>query len=187
MLEDDLIVSPNFIEFMIQALNFYEKDKNIFSISGYSPNLNSLKNYSKDVYFTPRASSWGLGIWRDRWLQIDWNIDTYSSFKYDFIRNWQFTQGGIDLPGMLRDQMNGRINSWAIRAVYSQFLNKQVSVYPSISKIKSIGFGKDATHTKSGKRFETKLDDGIRVDFLFEDFKSLDSVITKDFRRVFSI
>lgn len=187
ILEDDLIVSRNFIGFMKQALDFYEKDKKVFSISGYSPTLGALTKYSKDYYFTPRASSWGLATWRDRWLKTDWNVETYNSFKRNFVQNWRFSKGGVDLPGMLRDQMKGRINSWAIRAVYSQFLNNQVTVYPTKSKVKSIGFGKNATHTKLGRRFETTLDISEKTIFTFEEFKELDSRIMKDFRSVFSI
>jgi hypothetical protein len=56
-----------------------------------------------------------------------------------FFKHWQFSRG-IDLPGMLSDQVLGRINSWSIRAVYQQFLNEHVTVYTAKSKVKSIGF-----------------------------------------------
>jgi hypothetical protein len=75
---------------------------------------------------------------------------------------------------MLRNQMSGRINSWAIRVVYQQFLNHQVTVYPANSKVKSIGFGKEATHTKKGRRFETTLDAGAKTNFTFEEFNTKD-------------
>jgi hypothetical protein len=141
----------------------------------------------KDVYFSPRASSWGMGIWKNRWDLINSDVSSYAMFKYNLKKNWQFSRGGIDLPMMLGDQMSGRINSWAIRAVYSQFINNQVTVYPVKSKVKSIGFGKEATHTKKGRRFETTLDVTGSTSFIFEEFKKLDSKIMKDFRRVFSI
>jgi hypothetical protein len=187
VLEDDLIVSANFLSFMRQALCYYEKDKNIFSIAGYSPALKEFKHFTKDIYFCPRASSWGFAIWKNRWQSIDWGVHSYPQFKYNFFKQWKFSRGGIDLPGMLRDQMSGRINSWSIRAVYQQFLNDQVTVYPAKSKVKSIGFGKEATHTKKGRRFETTLDIGVNTNFTFEEFNGFDPKIMKDFRKVFSI
>lgn len=187
VLEDDLLLSSNFLLFMEQALDFYQRDKNVFSVSGYSPKINFDSNYLKDFYFVPRASSWGWATWQDRWESVDWNVNTYSSFKNNFFAQWRFAKGGIDLPGMLLDQMNGKINSWAIRWVYQQFLNGQATVYPSVSKVKSIGFGEDATHTKKTKRFDTTLDIGKQVNFDFEQFDEYDPYVLKEFRSVFSI
>ena len=65
VLEDDLIISEYFIDFMNKSLNFYKKNKNIWSISGYSPPLNYLKDYKKEVYLSLRSSSWGWAIWAD--------------------------------------------------------------------------------------------------------------------------
>ena len=56
VLEDDLITSQNFLSFTNQALDFYEKNSNIFSISGYTLNLPSLSKYNKDLYLGVRAS-----------------------------------------------------------------------------------------------------------------------------------
>lgn len=187
VIEDDLIVSPNFLLFMEQGLDFYQHDPSIFSISGYSPDLPILKGLEKDFYFTPRASSWGWATWKDRWVTIDWEVKTYNQFKFDLVAQWHFAKGGIDLPGMLRDQMKGRINSWAIRWVYQQYLNKQVSVFPKVSKVINIGFGKDATHTKKSIRFLTELDTGDQTTFTFENFKSIDPKINKQYRSIFSI
>lgn len=187
VLEDDIIVSPNFLIFMESALEYYKNDTNIFSISGYSPNLKILENYNKDIYFSPRASSWGWGTWKDRWKKVDWDVKTYPSFKYDFVHQWKFTKGGIDLPGMLRDQMMGKINSWAIRWVYQQFLNNQATVYPKISKVRNIGIGENATHTKKTSRFRTIMDSGEQEVFAFESFDSYDPKIIKEFRSTFSI
>lgn len=39
VLEDDLITSPDFLSYMNDALKFYENDKKIWSVSGYTFNL----------------------------------------------------------------------------------------------------------------------------------------------------
>lgn len=187
VLEDDLIVAPNFLQFMESALDYYKDHKEVFSISGYSPKLATLDNYNKDFYFSPRASSWGWATWKDRWDTVDWEVKTYSKFRHNLFEQWRFTKGGIDLPGMLRDQMVGKINSWAIRWVYQQFLNNQITVYPKISKVRNIGFGQNATHTKKTIRFNTVIDEGDQTEFEFEEFDTFDQVLLKEFRSTFSI
>ena len=44
VLEDDLIVSQYFLNFMNRSLSLYNENKNIWSISGYSPKIPYLKN-----------------------------------------------------------------------------------------------------------------------------------------------
>jgi GR25 family glycosyltransferase involved in LPS biosynthesis len=187
VMEDDLVSTPNFLNFMNQALNFYQKNKKIISISGYTMNLPSLKNSSEDFYFGFRASSWGWGVWKDRWTAIDWDVNDY----YDFIKDKKairdFKKGGSDMPRMLRKQMEGKIDSWAIRFCYHQFKNKMLTLFPTISKLESIGISKDATHTSGTKRFITPIDKSHKKEFYFENFKMIDTQLTKEFADFFSI
>lgn len=171
---------------MNQALNFFQTDPKIFSISGYSPDLPHLKHYYNDYYLSLRASSWGWGTWKEGWATIDWKVEDYDQFKFNLLINLEFARGGSDLPGMLRDQKRGKIDSWAIRWVYQQFKNKQFTVYPKISKVQNIGIGEHATHTKKVKRFETKLDFGCQSNFQFEKESVPNSLLIKEFKSIFS-
>ena len=49
VLEDDLLCSSDFLDFSNQSLNFYENDKTIGSISGYSPLKTLPEHYKEDV------------------------------------------------------------------------------------------------------------------------------------------
>ncbi len=187
VLEDDLVVSKNFLIYMNDALEHYKDDKAIFSISGYTPQLTELKNYLSDVYFSPRASSWAWGTWKNRWKTVDWNVESFSNFNRNPFKKYQFAKGGIDLPRMLRNQMEGKIDSWAIRWVYQQFLNEQVTVYPKISKVINTGINMEATHTKKTRRFNTALDQGEQLVFIFESFQGYNYKLLRQFRSIFSI
>ncbi|MGM0934477.1 MAG: glycosyltransferase family 2 protein [Bacteroidota bacterium] len=186
VLEDDLITSPNFLNFMNQALNFYNNDNEIISISGYTLDLPSLPG-TNDFYFGYRASSWGWATWEDRWKNIEWDLNDYNEFKED--RNAQkiFNRGGSDLSQMLENQVKAKIDSWAIRFCYHQSKSNLKTVFPASSKIRSIGFGSDATHTSNTTRFETKLDSGGQTDFIFDHFHEMDENLAKEFRNKFSI
>jgi len=186
-LEDDLITSPNFLDFMNQALDFYENNPEIHSVSGYTLDLPSLKKYLKDYYLGYRASSWGWGTWKEKWEEIDWEVKEYNKFKRNPLKQIQFTRGGSDMPRMLKNQMKGRIDSWAIRWCFDQFLKEQYTVFPTVSKLYNIGIGKNATHTKKTIRFNTSIDDGVKRNFNFDHQPKINKKIVKDFRKKFSI
>jgi hypothetical protein len=166
VLEDDLITSRNFLDFMNQSLDFYENESKVLSISGYSFSHKCNENYSFDVNFGYRASSWGWGIWKDRWDKVDWEVKSYNEFKSSLIKRILFNRGGSDLSHMLDKQMSGKLNSWAIRFCYHQFINQMVDVYPVESKVTNIGFGSNSTNTKKSVfRFKNKLDSTEKITF----------------------
>ncbi|MFW5982891.1 MAG: glycosyltransferase [bacterium] len=186
VLEDDLITSPNFLDFMNQALDFYADNQYIHSISGYTLDLSSLKKHDKDYYLGYRASSWGWGTWKENWENVDWEVKNYDNFRKNPFKQIEFMRGGSDMPRMLKSQMKGRVDSWAIRWCFDQFQKKQFAVFPSKSKVMNIGMGENATHTKKAERLKTRLDDGGKRYFNFDKTPRINKKITKDFRKKFS-
>ncbi|WP_281542520.1 sugar transferase [Maribacter aestuarii] len=187
VLEDDLLTSPNFLNFMNQALEFYETHPKVMSISGYTMNLPSLKNYDKDFYVGLRASSWGWGTWSNKWEHIDWEVRDYSTFKKSPLKRYKFFSISSDLPYMLHNQMSGKIDSWAIRWCYHQFKEGLITVFPSNSKVNSIGLSESATHTSGAFKFISPLDQSLKTEFEFEKELHINKNIIKDFKRKFSI
>ena len=188
VLEDDLVSSTNYLNFMNQALENFKEEKQVFSISGYSFDLTIPNDYVKDSYFLNRGWSWGWATWRDRWLNVDWSVSNYDNFKKNsFLRN-QFSKGGSDLNAMLDKQMTGKLDSWAIRWFFYQFCIKGFTVFPVQSKIYNIGFGQDATHTKgSNKRYIPSFDTSEKVDFEFERFEEMNGYFQKKFQEKMSL
>ena len=144
--------------------------------------------FKNDNYFTKRSSSWGWATWNDRWTKIDWSVKTYKSFKKDYQLRNKFNLMGSDMASMLDKQMNGKIDSWAIRWCYNQFLFDMYSVHPYISKIQNIGFTPDASHTTDKfNRYKTYLDNGNQTEFSFSEDVSLDKNVIKQFTKPFSL
>jgi hypothetical protein len=166
VLEDDLIVSSDFLEYMNDALNFYKDDERIWSISGYGPKLPCLKKYNEDLYLSFRSSSWGWATWRDRWGVIDWRVEGFKALQKNRYLKKNFNLGGNDMYKMLELQMLGKIDSWAIRWCYSQFINNMYSVYPKKSKILNNGFYDNKGVHNSGKNNKLTLElSSKKVDF----------------------
>jgi hypothetical protein len=167
VLEDDLVSTNNFLDFMNQSLDDFKNEGKVFSISGFSFNLQIDDEYIYNTYFLNRGWSWGWATWRDRWEKIDWEIQHYSEFVKDSNAQKIFSEGGSDLNGMLKKQMNGKLDSWAIRWFYNQFKCKGLTVYPVESKILNEGFGVNATHTKgSPRRYMPFLDTNNKRTFV---------------------
>lgn len=151
VLEDDLILAKSFLTYMDSALAAYKDRKNVYSISGYSHfKTEEFLAKTSDVFLFPRPNSWGWATWSDRWDRFKLN-----EFDGSELTNYQrlklFHKGGIDLPWMLRNQIKGKIDSWAIQWTWFQFNNSGYTVYPICSKVQNIGFGEDATHTSNLK------------------------------------
>jgi hypothetical protein len=161
VLEDDLITSPSFLNYMNSMLEKYEDEKKVFSISGYNHPLSLMKipkNYPYDIYFNPRASSWGWATWKDRWEKADWKVKDFDEFLKNKDLQKKFNQGGEDMLQMLIRQMNGEIDSWAIRWCYTHFKNDAYCVYPVVSYVDNIGHDGSGVHCGKKKRNKFKND-----------------------------
>ncbi len=147
VVEDDLLVAPNFLSYMNDGLDFFEKDDRIWEIASYGYALKSLKNYEHDIYAGYRLSSWGWATWKDRWEQVDWNVSDYDKLKASKELQKKFCRGGGDLYPMLQAQMDGKIDSWAIRWNYAASMRDKLTIYPKHGLISNDGFDGSGIHS----------------------------------------
>lgn len=165
VVEDDLLVHPAFLTYMNEPLDCYAEQSAVWSVCGYSNRISVPEGYGFDSYFGPRSSSWGWGTWRDRWLSVDWN-PTGASLRRNAraFNRW----GGSDCAKMLRDWMEGRNQSWAIRFCYSQFIQGKASLFPVRSLVNpSAGFEGDGTNCHKYNRFRFDMALPEKESYLF--------------------
>lgn len=183
VLEDDLITTPNFLNFMNQALSTYSGQTAVFSVSGYSFDLGTDPGDKTDAYFLNRGWSWGWATWADRWEKVDWEVKDYENFRTDGKKRREFAAGGSDLNIMLKRQMTGLLDSWAIRWFYHQYKVKGLTLYPVYSKVRNNGFDEFATHTTGdAERFKPMLDDKLSENFNFPESVALHPYYQKRFQ-----
>lgn len=140
VLEDDLVVAPDFLSFMNEALKVYKNRSDIWSISGYTPNLEDIdQSKSNGVFLVPRAQCWGWATWRDRWQTVDWEVGDFEEIAKSKVMQDNFNRGGDDLFRTLKMERRGRIESWAVRWAYAAAKNNMFTVNPMQSKVKNIG------------------------------------------------
>jgi len=184
VLEDDLITSEGFINYMNEALEFY-RDSDIFSICGYSPGIDIPESYRYSTYLTSRIGSWGWASWVGKWELVDWELNDFKEFIQNKKTRKNFESGGNDLAIMLLRQKTGRINSWAVRFAYACFKYGNRAVYPVYSLIRNTGIDGSGTHMKkSDKYVSTTVDSISRESFCPVDF--INPEIQKNFRNFYS-
>ncbi len=188
VVEDDSEVSVNFLHFMNQALDFYEHNPRIWSIGGFSLPMKIPNEYLSDAITTQRVSSYAWATWKNRWESIDWSVKDYSKFRFNLRQRKCFNRWGKDRASMLDDQMNDRINSWAIRFDYAMFKNNMYNIIPTYSLVSNIGHDGSGTHNLRNKNeewFNIKLAKGQR-EFILESMKP-NEAIRKEFIKFFRV
>src|SRR5436190_4796402 len=152
VLEDDLVVSPYFLEYMNEGLELYENDDSVISIHGY---VYPVKEKLPETFFLKGADCLGWGTWKRGWdiFEPDGNLllkkilESDQANAFDYNNAYPFTQ-------MLKDQSEGKNNSWAVRWYASAFLNDKYTLYPSKSLVYHAGG--DGSGTNTG--YDTQLD-----------------------------
>ncbi len=154
VLEDDLMTSPYFLTFMNEALTMFENENKVGHIHGYCYPLPELP----DAFLIKWTGSWGWATWQRAWQQFNpdgkallQEIEQRNLSKsFDFNGNYPYTR-------MLRRQVNGQNNSWAIRWNASLFLKDMLSVNAGKSLVSNIGFDGSGTHSGNQDIYVTNL------------------------------
>lgn len=169
VLEDDLVLEKGFLRFMNSCLNYYETEKDIWSVSGFTSDIEYIQQLPEDVFFSCRARSWSWATWLDRWETVDWEVKSYQKFKWNLKKRREFNRGGADMAAMLDRQQVGVINSWAIRWCYNQFEQKKYNVQPTKSLVRNIG--QDGSGTNCNEIKEKNVDLSDKTEFKLIPFK----------------
>ncbi|GAB4052665.1 glycosyltransferase family protein [Spirosoma litoris] len=188
VLEDDIITSRNFLDYMNQCLAEYADTPKVFSIGGYTFPFPRPTDYESDVYFFGRSCAWGWAIWADRWQKVDWELTDFDAFIADEEARKAFNEDGQDRVRMLTRAQTKEIDAWDIRLCYSEFKAKGVTVYPTVSKTINIGVDSiDSTTEVVYNRYKTVLDSGVTRQFHLPTSVVVNPDYARRFRRKFSI
>ena len=155
VIEDDLLLSPYFLQYMNIGLSIYQNEERVASIHGYTY---PIQMNLPETFFLRGADCWGWATWKRAWLHFEPDAEKlykeimYSGQKAEF--DYHGYAGNIK---MLLKQITGRIDSWAIRWHASAFLANMVTLYPGVSLVQNIGMDGGGTHSDATGAFETKL------------------------------
>jgi len=181
-LEDDIVTSKNFLDFINAGLDFYEKSDRVFVVAGYCPPLKIPETYEFDSWNCPWQSPWGYGIWRNKYKIIDLDFNPLQKIKenknkYAFLKKY----GDFFIETLDLDE-RGLIIAGDARFAGQMLLNDVYAVVPSRSKVENIGMDGSGVHCAKTDQFETKLDNGEQRSFSFSsDELNLDNEMLKEY------
>jgi len=155
VLEDDMVTSPHFLRYMNGALELYEHEEWVISVHGYVyPAQESLP----ETFFLKGADCWGWGTWKRGWNQFEPDgAKLYRELKDRRLEQRFDLNGSYDYTQMLKDQISGKNDSWAIRWYASALLNDRLTLYPGRSLVQNIGTDKSGVHCVATNDYLTKI------------------------------
>jgi hypothetical protein len=156
VLEDDIVTSTYFLTYMNDALNHYKNNEKVASIHGYIYPTQGLP----ETFFLRGADCWGWATWKEKWelfnsdgVQLLDGLKRQKLLKrFNFNDTYPYSQ-------MLKDQIDGKNDSWAIRWHASAFLNNLYTLYPGKSLVENIGNDGSGTHCSNTEIFTSNLSD----------------------------
>ena len=155
VVEDDLVVAPYFLQFMNDALETYKDEERI----GHIQACDFTKNPSlPDMFLIKWTGSWGWATWERAWRFFEPDgrkllhelEDRKLTRQFDFNGKYGFTR-------MLRRQIEGKNNSWAIRWNASLFLRDMLSLNVGRSLVANEGFDGSGTNCGGGGLYDSEL------------------------------
>lgn len=155
VLEDDLLLSPYFLRFMNEGLEHYKNDERIISLHGY---IFPIKSQMPETFFLRGADCWGWGTWKRGWDEFEKNgqklLDKLEEEKltkeFDYDGSYPYSQ-------ILRDQIRGKNDSWAIRWYASAYLKNRLTLYPGESLVKNVGLDGSGRHCNVNDSFDGSI------------------------------
>ncbi len=180
VLEDDIVPSPGFLKYMNDALALYETEEAVGCIHAWNYSLDA-NSTNATTFFLRGADCWGWATWKRAWQLFEPDGKklltelTAKKQTYSFERN-----GTHPFVEMLKEQISGKNNSWAIRWHASLFLKNKYCLHPVRSLVTNIGLDGSGTHSTDAylkQRTQQKIElQKIPVeesDWFFKEYEKL--------------
>ena len=169
VLEDDLKVSTNFLEYMNRALVRYKDEKKVISIAGHSYiDEKSKKARGQEFYFTQLTSSWGWATWSDRWaLFDDRNVNPDVLESAEMQRRFDL-DGACPYTQMLKEQIANHYITWDMAWYYKAFEHGLLTLAPVCTMVNNIGRDGSGVHYSNAEidsNRERELERSYTYDF----------------------
>jgi hypothetical protein len=149
VLEDDLIVTPDFLHYMVSALDHYQDHPEVMQVGAYT--IAPPEDRATDAFLLPLTTTWGWGTWARAWKQFSWTPQGWPGTRTDaqWLSRFQL-KGAYNYVSMLEDRLAGRNNSWGILWWYAVSRCGGEVVYPLKTLVSNEGFDGSGVHCGSG-------------------------------------
>ena len=143
ILEDDIVPKEEFFYFCEYNLKKHQKNKNIYTIGGFSALINEYP------YLSMHGSVWGWATWRDRWLNYEEKIPNNKDFESLKSNSSNFSIMTWKLASRIQKGKNP-IDTWDYWWLFTRIRNRGYSLLPSKALTYNCGISSEgSTHMKN--------------------------------------
>lgn len=157
VIEDDVIVSPHFLNYINRGLDLYKNNEKIWHINGF---CFPIKYDLQECFFSRLMFCWGWATWKDRWSKFI-NDSLYHDPYYlkDIYSNEMKNQLNLNSKinfywSQIERNLKGEITTLAIFWYSYIFLNKGLCLTPKITYTKNIGHDGSGVHSLEDKSLQ---------------------------------
>lgn len=148
IVEDDCLPDSSFFRYCKELLQLYKEDERIMLVGG-SNSVGVLEGEDSFI-FTPYVENWGWATWKRTWEQYDYDIKDWRGRNIPPSMQAVMNEAAIKQYSELFDLVyTHELDTWDYQLQYLVFQKGALTVVPRKCLVKNIGFGPDATHTKT--------------------------------------
>jgi hypothetical protein len=137
VIEDDMLTSPYFLKYMNEALDFYEREKKVMHVTGWSYPISG--EGLDDGFLWRGMNCWGWATWEDRWAYFRKDIPTLYKQVPVFKRRQFNLSGRRRYWAEVAANRSGLFDTWAVFWYATIYLRSGLCVNPTESLIQNIG------------------------------------------------
>ncbi len=140
VVEDDVVVSPDFLAYVDAALDRYAEDPRVFMVGGYMYAAEHPPEPA--LFFAPIALAWGWATWKRAWDLYEYHPRDWRAVLAEAKARRRFDAGGsFAYAETLERTMDGGFDSWDTQWYFTLFRHGGLGLYPARSLVWNSGLG----------------------------------------------
>ena len=133
---------------MNSCSDFYRGEERILQISGFNV-LFGRHNIVDSYYFSQYPLCWGWATWRRAWQYYDVDLQAWKANRERYLAKFADCREGAFWATGWDNICSGKLDTWDYQWMMAHFDRNGLSIIPKANLVANIGFGADATHTRS--------------------------------------
>lgn len=143
ILEDDLVISREFLSFSNSCLDKYLNNPNVWMISGSQLLSNFSSNF--ETIWTNYPMIWGWATWAQKWKEMRISLirDKKTTLSQTFNYRYMYWKIGA------RRVLSGKVDTWDTPLAFEFKVQNKFCILPPVNLVSNMGFDEMASHTMS--------------------------------------